>query len=173
MPTPRSPLFACSLIHSLICLLHPYIQCDNDREFDNTELHSLTAAHDLHILFSCPYTFQQICKVERIIYIQSMTSCVLSYFKALHHATDFLNRLRTKTVRAPLHILLFITRTPTTHLFMFSVVFTAETLPPLCPTNSHHGLALAFFFVIILIIRLSIHGSRYSSCPHLFPCCFW
>jgi hypothetical protein len=34
------------------------IQCDNGREFDNAKLHSLTAAHGIHILFSCPYTFQ-------------------------------------------------------------------------------------------------------------------
>jgi transposase InsO family protein len=43
------------------------IQCDNGCEFDNAKLHSLTAAHGIHIRFSCPYTSQQNGKAERVI----------------------------------------------------------------------------------------------------------
>jgi histone deacetylase 1/2 len=43
------------------------IQCDNGREFNNAKLHSLAAAHGIHIRFSCPYTSQQNGKAERVI----------------------------------------------------------------------------------------------------------
>jgi hypothetical protein len=59
-----------------------------------------------------------------------------------------------KPLVCPPHTLLFITCTPTTHLFLFLVVFATPTLSPLCLTNSRPDLVLVFFLVIHLIIRV-------------------
>jgi IS30 family transposase len=53
--------------HTQFNLPHMSIQCDNGHEFDNAKLHSLAAAHGIHIRFSCPYNSQQNGKAERII----------------------------------------------------------------------------------------------------------
>ncbi|KAJ9557448.1 hypothetical protein OSB04_012062, partial [Centaurea solstitialis] len=42
-------------------------QCDNGREFNNTNLLTLFQNHGIRILFSCPYTSQQNGKAERAI----------------------------------------------------------------------------------------------------------
>jgi hypothetical protein len=86
------------------------IQCDNGREFDNAKLHSLAAAHGIHIRFSCPYTSQQNGKAERVICtVNDIVRALLFQaslpprfgVEALHHATHLLNRLPTKTISAP------------------------------------------------------------------------
>jgi transposase InsO family protein len=89
-------------------------QYDNGREFDNAKLHSLAAAHGIHIRFSCPYTSQQNGKVERVIRTVNDIMRPLLFqaslpphfwVEALHHATHLLNRLPTKTIVRPPHTL--------------------------------------------------------------------
>ena len=86
------------------------IQMDNGREFDNAKLHTLAAAHGIHLRFSCPYTSPQNGKAERII--RTVNDIVRSllfqaslpprfWVEALHHATYVLNRLPTKAISAP------------------------------------------------------------------------
>jgi hypothetical protein len=96
--------------HTQFNLPFASIQCENGREFDNAKLHSLDAAHGIHILFSCPYTSQQNGKVERVIRIVNdivrpllLQASLPPHFwaEALHHATHLLNRLPTKTISAP------------------------------------------------------------------------
>jgi hypothetical protein len=134
MPMPRSPLFARSLIHSLICLLHPY---------------SVTTVVSLIIPNFTPspphtaYTFASRAHTPRnktvklsVLYVQSMTSCVLSYFRLVYRLVFgsklFITPLTSliasppKPLARPSHILLFITRTPTTCLFVFLVVFATQ-----------------------------------------------
>jgi hypothetical protein len=98
-----------------------------------------------------------------VSYVLSMTLCVLSYFMLVYCLVFGLKLFITPLtfliasppkplVHSP-HTLLFITRTPTTLLFAFLVVFATPTRPPLYLTNSRLGLVLVFFLVIHLIIR--------------------
>jgi transposase InsO family protein len=64
-----------AFVHTQFNLPLVSIQCDNGREFKNAKLHSLAAAHDIHMCFSCPYTSQQngiaeciICTINDIVY---------------------------------------------------------------------------------------------------------
>jgi hypothetical protein len=97
-----------------------------------------------------------------VLYVQSMTLCVFSYFMLVYRlifgSKLFITPLTSliasppKPLARPLHTSLFITCTPTTCLFVFLVVFATPTLHPLCLTNSRPGLVLVFFLVIHLII---------------------
>jgi hypothetical protein len=99
-----------------------------------------------------------------VLYVLSMTLCVLSCFRLVYCLVfgsklfitplTFIIAYPPNPLARPLHILPFITRIPTTRLFAFLVVFPIPTPPPLCPTNSRYGLVLAFFLVILLIIRV-------------------
>jgi hypothetical protein len=98
-----------------------------------------------------------------VLYVQSMTSCVLCYFRLVYRLIFglklFIMLLTSliafppKPLVRPSHTLLFITCTPTTCLFVFLDVLATLTPHPLCLTNSCPGLVLVFFLVIHLIIR--------------------
>jgi hypothetical protein len=117
-----------------------------------------------------------------VLYIQSITLCVLSYFSLVYHlifgSKLFITPLTSliaslpKPLAHPPHTSLFITCTPTTHLFVFLVVFITPTPHPLCLTNSPPGLVLLFFLVIHFIIRVTLHGPCHSARTHFLPCCF-
>jgi hypothetical protein len=161
MPTPCSSLFARSLTHSLICLLRPYSVTTVISSIMPNSTPSLP--HTAHIRFSCPYTSNKTVKLG-VLHVQSITSCVLSYFTLIYRLVFrsklFITPLTSliasppKSLARPSHTSLFITRTPTTRLFAFLVVFAAPIPPPLCLTNSRPGLVLVFFLVIHLIIRV-------------------
>jgi hypothetical protein len=117
-----------------------------------------------------------------VLYVQSMTSCVLCYFRLVYRLVFgsklFITPLTSliaflpKPLVCPPHTLLFITRTPKTCLFMFLDVFATLTPHPLCLTNSRPGLVLVFFLVIHLIIRAIAAWPCHSACPDFSPCCF-
>jgi hypothetical protein len=98
-----------------------------------------------------------------VLYVQSMTSYVLSYFSLVYclifGSKLFITLLTSliasppKPLARPPHTSLFITRTPTTCLFVFLVVFATQIPHPLCLTNSRPGLVLVFFLVFHFIIR--------------------
>jgi hypothetical protein len=131
------------------------IQCDNGREFDNAKLHSLATACGIHIhiRFSCPYTSQQNGEPKRVLcYFGLVYRLVFGSKLFIMPLTSLIASPPKPLVRPPLTSL-FITRTPTTCLFVFLVVFATPTPHPLCLTNSRPGLVLVFFLVIHLIIR--------------------
>jgi hypothetical protein len=69
----------CAFAHTWFNLPLASVQCDNGREFNNAKLHSLPAAHGIHIRFSCPYTSQQNGKSERIIHTVNDIVCPLLF----------------------------------------------------------------------------------------------
>jgi hypothetical protein len=161
MPTPRSPLFAHSLIHSLICLLHPYsVTMVVSSIMPNSTPSPPHTAYTFAFRVHTPPN--KMVKLS-VLYVQLMTSCVLSYFKLVYRLVFgsklFITSLTSlitsppKPLVRPPHTFLFITCTLTTYLFVFLVVFATQTPHPLCLTNLRPGLVLVFFLVIHLIIR--------------------
>ena len=83
------------------------IQCDNGREFDNSTTRAFFLTNGVLLRMSCPYTYSQNGKAERMIrstnnIIRSLlfqASLAPSYWvEGLHTATYLLNRLPTKTL---------------------------------------------------------------------------
>ena len=83
------------------------VQCDNDREFDNSTARAFFLTHGVTLRMSCPYTSQQNGKAERILRtLNNITRSLLfqaslppSYWvEALHTATYLLNRRPSKTL---------------------------------------------------------------------------
>jgi hypothetical protein len=93
------------------------IQCDNEREFDNSSPRTFLLTKGALLRMSCPYTSPQNGKAERII--RSINNVIRTllfqanlpgryWAEGLHTATYLLNRLPTKTIQAAcLHMALF------------------------------------------------------------------
>jgi transposase InsO family protein len=105
------------------------LQRDNGREFDNNASRSFFFTHGVQLRLSCPYTFAQNGRAERMIRTTTnMLRCLLfqaslpaSYWaEALHTATHLLNRLPLKAVRHPTpHFALYGTTPSYDHLRLF------------------------------------------------------
>jgi hypothetical protein len=90
MPTPHSPFFACSLIYSLICLLRPY---SVTTIVSSTMPNSIPSPlHRAYTFFSRAHTPPNKTVKLSVLYIQSMTSCVFSYFRLVYHLIFQSNR---------------------------------------------------------------------------------
>jgi IS30 family transposase len=83
------------------------IQCDNSREFDNSQARTFFLSHGIALRMSCPYTSQQNGKAERSLRtINNILRSLLFqaslppayWVEALHTATYLVNRLPTKTL---------------------------------------------------------------------------
>ena len=83
------------------------VQCDNGREFNNSQARTFFLSHGVALRMSCPYTSQQNRKAERSIRtINNILRSLLFqaslppvyWVEALHTATYFVNRLPTKTL---------------------------------------------------------------------------
>lgn len=55
------------------------LQCDNGREFDNSEFHEYFASNGITFCFSCPHTSQQNGKSERMIHTINNAVCSLIF----------------------------------------------------------------------------------------------
>jgi hypothetical protein len=84
------------------------IQCDNGREFDNSQARTFFLSHGIALRMSCPYTSQQNGKAERSLRtINNILRSLLFqaslppayWVEALHTATYLVNRLPTKNPR--------------------------------------------------------------------------
>jgi hypothetical protein len=158
---PRSPLFARLLIHNLICLLYPYSVTTVVSSIMSNSTPS--PSHTAYTFASRAHTPPNKTVKLSVLYVRSMTSCVLCYFRLVYRLVFgsklFITSLTSliifppKPLVRPPHNLLFITCTPIICLFVFLDVFATLTPHPLCLTNSHPGLVLVFFLVIHLIIR--------------------
>jgi hypothetical protein len=85
------------------------IQCDNEREFDNSSTRTFLLSKGAQLRMSCPYTSLQNSKAERIIRIINNVIRTLLiqaslpgryWAEGLHSAVYLLNRLPTKTISA-------------------------------------------------------------------------
>jgi hypothetical protein len=83
------------------------VQCDNDREFDNSQARMFFLSHGVALRMSCPYTSQQNGKAERPLRtINNILRSLLFqaslppvyWVEALHTLTYLVNRLPTKTL---------------------------------------------------------------------------
>ena len=83
------------------------VQCDNGREFDNSQARTFFLSHGVALRMSCPYTSQQNGKAERSLRtINNILRSLLFqaslppvyWVKSLHTATYLVNRLATKTL---------------------------------------------------------------------------
>jgi hypothetical protein len=83
------------------------VQCDNDREFDNSQARTFFLSHGVALHMSCPYTSQQNGKAERsFCTINNILRSLLFqaslppvyWVEALHTATYLVNWLPTKTL---------------------------------------------------------------------------
>jgi hypothetical protein len=131
MPTLCSSLFTRSLIHSFICLLRPYsvITVVSSIMPNSTP----SPPHMAYTFASRAHTPPNKMVNLNVLYVQSITSCVLSYFRLVYSlifgSKLFITPLTSliasppKPLVHPPHTLLFITHTPTSHLFVFLVVF--------------------------------------------------
>jgi hypothetical protein len=101
------------------------IQCDNGHEFDNSSTQTFLLSNGTQLRMSCPYTFSQNGKAERIIHSINIVIRTLLiqaslprryWAEGLYTITYLLNRLPSKTIQA--------------------ARVTLTLLPP-HPTNSH------------------------------------
>ncbi|RLM74346.1 uncharacterized protein C2845_PM15G17920 [Panicum miliaceum] len=83
------------------------VQCDNGREFDNSQARTFFLSHGVALRMSCPYTSQQNGKAEHSLRtINNILRSLLFqaslppayWVEALHTATYLVNRLPTKTL---------------------------------------------------------------------------
>ena len=121
------------------------IQCDNGKEFDNSQFHSFAQNHGIQFRFSCPYTSSQNGKAERHIRsINNVVRTLLTYASIpssfWHHAlaatTYLINILPSKVLDSysPTHVLYH--KAPTyTHLRVFGCLCF-----PLFPSSTIHKL---------------------------------
>jgi hypothetical protein len=105
------------------------IQCDNEREFDNSSTRIFLLSNGTQLRISCPYTSPQNGKVDRII--RSVNNVIRTlliqaslperyWAKGLHTATYMLNRLPTMTIQAVCaHLALFGSAPSYEHLRVF------------------------------------------------------
>jgi hypothetical protein len=119
------------------------VQCDNGREFDNSNSRTFFLTHGVLLHMSCPYTSSQNGKAERIIRTTNNTIRSLLFqasipptfwVEALHTATLLLNILPTKTLHfSTPHFALFKTVPSYEHLRVFG----CTCYPNLSATTSH------------------------------------
>jgi hypothetical protein len=105
------------------------IQCDNEREFDNSSTRFFLLSNDTQLRMSCPYTSPQNGKAKRIIRSVNNVICTLLihaslperyWTEGLHTATYLLNRLPTTAIQAACpHLALFGSATSYEHLHVF------------------------------------------------------
>jgi hypothetical protein len=85
------------------------LQCDNNREFDNSASRSFFPSHDVQLRLSCPYTSQN-GRAEWIIRTTTNMICCLLFqvslpagywAEALNTATHLINRLPSKAMSHP------------------------------------------------------------------------
>jgi hypothetical protein len=117
------------------------VQCDNDREFDNSASRDFFLSHGIQLRMSCPYTSPQNGKAERMIRTTNDTIRTLLqahlpprfWAEALHTSTYLLNRLPSAACPAPTpHQVLFGTPPRYDHLRVFGCACypnTAATAP--------------------------------------------
>lgn len=100
------PLRAKSDVFQFLVAFHAYIQTqfnlsllalqsDNGKEFDNHALRSHCAAHGIALRLSCPYTFAQNGKAERII--RTLNDCIRSLLLHAMPSTFWVEALSTAT----------------------------------------------------------------------------
>jgi hypothetical protein len=119
------------------------VQCDNEREFDNSSSRTFFLTHGVLLRMSCPYTSSRTGKAERIIRTTNNTIRSLLFqanipptfwVEALHTATLLLNILPTKTLHfSTPHFALFKTVPSYEHLRVFG----CTCYPNLSATTSH------------------------------------
>ena len=119
------------------------VQCDNEKEFDNSSSRTFFLTHGVHLRMSCPDTSSQNDKAEHIIrstnnVVRSLlfqASLPPSYWvEALQTATHLLNILPTKTLQSGTpHAALFSTAPSYDHLRVFG----CKCYPYLSATAPH------------------------------------
>ena len=105
------------------------VQCDNGREFDNSNSRAFFLSHGVQLRMSCPYTSSQNGKAERMIRTTNDTMRTLLFqaslpahfwAESLHTSTYLLNRLPSVACPAPTpHHALFGTPPRYDHLRVF------------------------------------------------------
>ncbi|WVZ92357.1 hypothetical protein U9M48_038430 [Paspalum notatum var. saurae] len=120
------------------------VQCDNGHEFDSNAFRSFFLSRGVQLRMSCPYTFPQNGKAERMIRTTNdvirtllFQASLLARFwaESLHTATYLLNRLPSTASPAPTpHHALFGTPPRYDHLVSSGVRVT-PTPPPVLPTS--------------------------------------
>ena len=136
------------------------VQCDNRREFDNSNARTFFLTRGTHLRMSCPYTSPQNGRAERIIrstnnILRSLlfqASLPPSYWvEALHTATHLLNLLPTKTLSmATPHMALYGSPPSYAHLHVFGCL----CYPNMTATASHK---LAPRFLLCVFLGYSAH----------------
>lgn len=129
------------------------IQCDNDREFDNSAARHFFLNHGVVLRMSCPHTSQQNGKAERIIRstnnimrsLMFQASLPPSYWaEALHTATYLLNLHPTKHFNFVHHTMLSTVCSHLILIYVFLDVAAIQTLHP--PHKISFPLALHYVF---------------------------
>ncbi|KAL8143938.1 hypothetical protein V2J09_016970 [Rumex salicifolius] len=112
-------------VHTQFNVTIKQVQCDNGREFNNTELHSFISQKGSNFRFSCPYTSQQNGKAERMI--RTLTNMIRSILFHGHLPPCYW----TEALTSATHLLNLIPSTTTTMITPF------ELLHKKRPTYSH------------------------------------
>jgi hypothetical protein len=115
-PSPPCPIFFAYVATQFSCTIKT-IQCDNEREFDNSSTQTFLLSKGTQLRMSCPYTSPQNGKAERIIRTINNVICTLLiqaslpgryWAEGLHTAVYLLNCLPTKTISVACpHVALF------------------------------------------------------------------